>query len=311
MGEVTRVLITGASGFVGRATVKAALGAGLQVIAVQRRAGVEQPGVSYVSTDLTVQDAVARLTSALEGCDAAIHLAAAMSGGPRDHQALTVDGTKRLIEAMHAAGVGHLTLASSIAVFDTDHVPIGGDLTEACPLVDPDRPRDSYSDAKMQQEKLARDAGFGSFSILRPGIVYDQDHLWNAHLGVGLGPVLLRFGQNDRVPMCHVGRCAAALVDVTQRRATETLTVLDPVLPTRGAVIAALRRSGWPKAVLPFPWQMLWQVTRLLRPVSGHLPGLLRDSVLRQRGLPMGNRFQSVNAAEAWPDPAPDWGDGA
>ena len=38
MGDVTRVAITGASGFIGRATVAAAVKAGLEVVAVQRSA---------------------------------------------------------------------------------------------------------------------------------------------------------------------------------------------------------------------------------------------------------------------------------
>lgn len=46
MGAVTRILITGASGFIGRATVDAALGAGLEVVAVQRRAETDRTDVT-------------------------------------------------------------------------------------------------------------------------------------------------------------------------------------------------------------------------------------------------------------------------
>lgn len=308
MGDVTRILITGASGFIGRATVTAALEAGLEVIAVQRSEGASRDGVSYVSTDLSVRDSVTALTEALQGCDAVIHLAAAMSGNPEDHRRLTIGGTHHLITAMQQAGTPHLTLASSIAVFDTSHVPIGGDLTDDCPLENPDTPRDAYSGAKVRQEQIARAAGLKSCAVLRPGIVYDSGHLWNAHLGVGVGPVLLRIGGDDRLPMCHVERCAAALVHATVHCVNDTFTVLDPALPTRGQVIAALRSTGWPSQVIGVPWQMMWSLARILRPISGNLPGLLRKDVLRQRGLPMGNRLKKPLGADTWPDPSPDWG---
>ncbi|MCK0151693.1 NAD(P)-dependent oxidoreductase [Marivita sp. S6314] len=308
MGNVTRILITGASGFIGRATVDAALAAGLDVVAVQRQSGADRPGVTYVSTDLTVQDCVPVLADALNGCDAVIHLAAAMTGAASDHKRLTIGGTEHLIEAMRRARVAHLTLASSIAVFDTSHVPIGGDLTDDCPLENPSLSRDVYSGAKVQQEALVRAARLGSTAILRPGIVYDADHLWNAHLGVGFGPVLLRIGGEDPLPMCHVDRCAAALVHATVHKVNDTFTILDPRSPTRGQVIAALRQTGWPKQVVPLPWQILWSTARILRPFSAKLPGLLRENVLRQRGLPMGNRMKKPFGADVLPDPSPDWG---
>jgi nucleoside-diphosphate-sugar epimerase len=248
------------------------------------------------------------LVTALTDCDAVIHLAAAMSGDPEDHKHLTIGGTKRLIEAMRQAGIQHLTLASSIAVFDTSQVPIGGDLTDDCPLENPAMSRDAYSGAKVRQENVARAARLDSLAILRPGNVYDTTQLWNAHLGVGLGPILLRIGGDDPLPMCHVDRCAAALVRATVRKVNNTFTVLDPALPTRGQVITALRRTGWPRLVVPVPWQVFWSCARLLRPVSTNLPGLLRENVLRQRVLPMGYRMKEPFGADILPDPSPDWG---
>jgi len=311
MGDVRRVLITGASGFIGDATVKAALDAGLEVVAAQRAPGADRTGVSYVSVDLTVQEAVPALVDALAGCDAVIHLAAAMSGDPDAHKRLTLAGTERVIAAMHQAGVGHLTLASSIAVYDTSQVPVGGVLTDACPLESPGMSRDAYSDAKVRQERLARQARLDSVAILRPGIVYDSSRLWNAHLGIGLGPVLFRIGDDDPLPMCHVDRCAAALVQATLGRVDGSFAVLDKTLPTRGAVIAALRRSGWPKVVVPFPVQVLNALARICRPISSRLPGLLRESVLRQRAMPMLYDLDPAPGSDDWPDPAPPWGDAA
>ncbi|SHH65287.1 NAD-dependent epimerase/dehydratase family protein [Marivita hallyeonensis] len=307
MGAVKRLLITGASGFIGRATVDAAVEAGLDVVAVQRRAGSQRDGVTYAKIDLTARDALQSLTAALAGCDAAIHLAASMSGDPDAHKKLTIGGTETLLQAMSQAGVGHLTLASSLAVFDTFEVPVGGDLTDACRLENPTMSRDAYSGAKVKQEQLARAARLDSVAMLRPGIVYDDAHLWNAHLGIGVGPVLIRIGDDGPLPLCHVKRCAAALVHGTVKRMNVTTAVLDPVLPNRSQVIRQLKRGGWPKVVVPFPWQGLWTLARVLRPVSANLPGLLREAVLRQRLLPMGYAMQMPDAFAGLPNPAPDW----
>ncbi|MFA8386685.1 MAG: NAD-dependent epimerase/dehydratase family protein [Pelagibaca sp.] len=306
MGDVTRVLITGATGFIGRATVQAALDAGLEVVAVQRRAGPEREGVTYVSADLTVRDSTSVLGDAMQGCDAVIHLAAAMSGDPQDHARLTIGGTQRIIDAMQAAGVGHLTLASSLAVYDTHHVPIGGELTDDTPLVTQSTARDAYSGAKAEQESLARAARFNSLTVLRPGIVYDVDHLWNAHLGVAVGPLLFGAPTNDPLPMCHVTRCAAALVQATIRRIDNTFTLVDPALPTRHAVISTLQQTGWPKLVVPLPWRGLWAVANMLRPVASAMPGLLRAPVVRQRLLPMTYRFQPPTGLDL-PEPPKIW----
>ena len=306
MGTVKRVLITGASGFIGRATVAAALEAGLQVTAVQRRTGTDRTDVTYVSVDLTVRDSIADLAKAMAGSDAVIHLAAAMSGTAEDHARLTLGGTEHVVAAMTQVGIGHLTLASSLAVYDTSQVPIGGTLTDTTPLVTTGTPRDAYSDAKAQQERLVAKAGFDSVTVVRPGIVYDANHLWNAHLGVGAGPTLFSAAADDPLPMCHVQRCAAALVQATVQRIDDTITLVDPTLPTRRQVIAKLQQNGWPKLALPLPTGLLYTLARALGPIAPRLPGLLRAPVLRQRLMPITYRFHPPEALDL-PDPAPAW----
>jgi len=112
-----RVLVTGASGFLGQATAAAVRDAGHEVRTFQRRpSGV--PGVSDVLGTMTNGAAVAR---AVADTDAVVHLAAKVSlaGDPADFVRVNVDGTRTLVEAARAAGVGRLVSVSS------PHGPVG------------------------------------------------------------------------------------------------------------------------------------------------------------------------------------------
>ncbi len=294
MGTVTRVLITGAAGFIGSATVREAREQGLLVVAVVRAAPpaawARDSGITVLRCDLSTDGAADLLRPALAGVGAVIHAAAHLGGDTTAHTADSVRGTGAILSAMQGSAVQKLVLVSSIAVHDTMTLPPGSPLTEACPLET--TPRDPYVAAKLAQEELCRTAaarqGLGLW-IMRPGAVFGPDRLWNAHLGVGLGPVLLRVGTKGQIPVCHVNRVAWALVlgAVTDPGGAVALNILDDDLPDRTRLLTAMRRSGWPRHVLPLPWWLLLPLARLLAPLGDRRPGLLREPVLRARMMPL------------------------
>ena len=277
MGGVTRVFISGASGFIGQATVAAARAAGMQVVAPTRD-----------EVDLAEPDAATDLAAAMQGCDAVIHLAAARGGEARAHERVTINGTRAVLTAMHTAGVGHLVLASSLSAYRLEDLKPGQPVRSDTQRDTPDTARDAYAKAKLTQEALAGHAHLQALTILRPGIVYDDTRLWNAHLGVGFGPVLLQFDPNVVLPMCHVDHLASALVAAVQSRTSDQTLVVDATLPSREMWIARLQRNGWPKWVLPFPWGIMAAIAKGISPISKGMPGLLRSRVLYQRRFPLG-----------------------
>ncbi|KMK65650.1 NAD(P)-dependent oxidoreductase [Puniceibacterium sp. IMCC21224] len=296
MGEITRVLITGAAGFIGRSTVTEAREAGLAVVALVRRAAPQDwaadPGIEVLRCDLADPDGVATLRTALSGVDTVIHAAAHLGGDADAHAVDTLTGTRTILDAMTGSDARRLVLVSSIAVYDTMTLRPGAILTEACPLEPENAARDPYVAGKLAQERLCREAaardGFGLW-LMRPGAVFGPDRLWNAHLGVGLGPVLLRVGDTGEVPLCHIRRCGWALVKaaMTDPGGIRALNVLDDDLPDRDRFLTAMRRSGWPRFVVPLHWKLLNSIARALRRRSAHLPGLLREPVLRARIMPL------------------------
>ncbi|GIW71499.1 MAG: dihydroflavonol-4-reductase [Planctomycetota bacterium] len=156
-----RALVTGGTGFIGAAVVRALLAAGWQVRALVR------PGADTANLDgLPVERATgelgerAALRSALAGADALFHLAAAytLASGRRARQLLyrtNVEGTRALMEEALAAGVPRIVYTSSVAVLAPPAHP------EAPPADERSEPVESaivgpYKHSKYLADRLVR-----------------------------------------------------------------------------------------------------------------------------------------------------------
>ena len=171
-----RVVVTGASGNVGTAVLRA-LGASAEVtsvVGVARRppsqAVTTQAGVEWVAADVTDAD----LTTVFQGADAVIHLAWVIqpSHQPQQLSRVNVLGTRRVAQAVADAGVGVLVHASSIGVYSPR--------TSAEP-VDETYPRDGIASSQYSRDKAQAEALLDSFELthpqvrvvrLRPGLIF-------------------------------------------------------------------------------------------------------------------------------------------
>ena len=119
MSDLGRVLVTGATGFVGSAIVRAFLGAGYPVRALVRAASprVNLAGleVETIEGDICDADTIAR---AMAGVRHVAHAAADYRLWARDPEAIVrtnVDGTRIVMEAALAAGIDRVVYTSSVA----------------------------------------------------------------------------------------------------------------------------------------------------------------------------------------------------
>lgn len=174
-----RVLVTGATGFVGRSVCRALVAAGHTVRAAVR--GDPNPPLPDCETAIVGDiDGTTVWTSALDDVQAVVHLAARThTRDPVDalahYRRINVDGTRGLAAAARACGVGTLVFMSSIKV-NGEISPLAGDGT---PLRfsgdDPPRPSTDYGQSKLEAERvLSADAGNTPMRIviLRPPLVY-------------------------------------------------------------------------------------------------------------------------------------------
>lgn len=168
-----RVLVTGASGFVGRHLVPVLL-ADHEVVAAVRAPGRAPEGCAeMVVGDI---DGSTDWSDALVGVEAVVHLAArvhVMEESAADplaaYRAVNRDGTLALTQAAAAAGVRRFVFMSSIKVNgeSTAGEPLARDSVPA--------PRDPYGVSKLEAEvalrRIVRDTVM-DVVVLRPPVIY-------------------------------------------------------------------------------------------------------------------------------------------
>lgn len=310
MGDLNRILITGANGFVGRAAVAEARKQGIEVVAVFRRTALpewaDDTGISPQQADLSDANSAALLRGHMGTVGAVIHAAAHMGGNADKHADDTVRGTQTVLDALHGSDA-RLVLVSSIAVYDTQQLEPGTALTEDCPLEDPNHARDPYTQAKLLQEKLCAATGHPLW-LMRPGAVYGPDRTWHALMGFWAFKLHVQINSDGQLPLVHVDHLAQSLVSATRAEphSVQRLNIVDDDLPTRARFLTAHRKmTGWPRLVLPLPYGFWLRFVRLFGPVSGSLPGLLQEPIVRARLMPLSYPNTALRAVLGGADSAP------
>ncbi len=167
-----RVLVTGATGFTGKALVKRLIADGHQVVGMDYKEGhktdeLRSWGAEIVIASVTDKEAVTRC---MRGVDVVQHLAAAFRemNVPESHYyEVNVNGTRNMLEAALQAKVRKFIYCSTCGVHgNIDHPPGGEDA--------PIQPADYYQQTKYEAEPLVLEyvkKGLKA-SIIRPAAIY-------------------------------------------------------------------------------------------------------------------------------------------
>jgi UDP-4-keto-D-QuiNAc 4-reductase len=172
---MSTVLVTGATGFVGRALCKQLQRLGHRVCAVTRTIPFTgMHAIHSVQVDSVGPESDWR--AALEGKDTVVHLAARVhvmrestTDPLNEFRIVNVAGTERLATAAVAAGIRRLVYVSSIKV--------NGERTTTRPFSENDapQPEDAYAQSKREAEDVLRRISVQSgleVVIVRPPLVY-------------------------------------------------------------------------------------------------------------------------------------------
>lgn len=256
-----RVLVTGASGFIGRVLCEALVNKGGFVRAVVRsRPQNPVEGVTYIVRDLEGTGDFGEMVS---GMDSVVHLAGRAHGKGRGSEqsldaflASNLVPTQKLAEAAEAEGVHRFVFLSSIGVH--------GDRSRFAAISEqsPEKPHAVYAESKLQAEQALKRALSGtdtSFSIIRPALVYGDNAPGNFGKLVRLCksslPLPLGLANNQRSLVS--ARSLVSLVMLCLERAeasNEVYVAADKTPVSTRALVKSLRHGMNMKAgLVPIP----------------------------------------------------------
>ncbi|ANY20033.1 3 beta-hydroxysteroid dehydrogenase/Delta 5--_4-isomerase [Tsuneonella dongtanensis] len=236
------VALTGATGFVGKATLAALARSGMQVRALARTVPADRAGAEWMQGDLSDTAALARL---VEGAEAVIHVAGLTTApDAAAFEAANVAGTLNVLKAAADAGVRRFVCVSSLAAREPS--------------------LSAYGASKERAERLVASSGL-DWTVVRPPGVYgpwDRDYLEIFKLAKkGIVPV----PPPGRSSLIHVQDLAELLVTLLPGGEDVTHAVFEPDDGHAGGWThrELARIIGW--AVGRRPW-----VVHLSRPLLEH-----------------------------------------
>ena len=288
---MSRLLLTGANGFVGSAVCRQAASTGRAVRGAVRMAGTSVPGAQAVT--VAAIDGHTDWTPALQACHSVIHAAARVhvmnesSADPLSaFRRVNVDGTLNLARQAAAAGVRRFVFVSSVKV--------NGESTE--PLYpykasDTPAPQDPYGMSKAEAEQGLRDIAVQTgleVVIVRPPLVYGpgvKANFASLMRAVQRGwPLPLGAITDNRRSLVALDNLVDLLLTCVDHPAAAQQTFLasdGDDLSTAGLIHRIGQAMGQPARLLPMPTPLLRLAATALgkRDVAQRLLGSLQVDI--------------------------------
>ena len=242
---MTRILVLGGTGFVGRAVCeKLSERSSSDRIVVPTRREPRGSGVRLLPTvDLVVGDVndPATLSRLVAGCDAVVNLVAILHGTRAQFERAHVALPQQLVQACKAAGVRRIVHVSALGIG-----PEGGKEAPS-----------NYLRSKTAGEAVLMGSGL-NVTVLRPSVIFGaHDHFINLFARLqSLAPVVPLAGSGARFQPVWVEDVAAAIVHCIDSRATigQVYECAGPQVFTLSEIVRLSGRwSGHERPQIPLP----------------------------------------------------------
>lgn len=278
MAEAERVLVSGASGFLGREVCATLAAIGYSVTALVRRPESCE-GLRSVATGGVYRCELPNhidLEAFRQPARALVHCAyETRSAGRGDSRRTNVDGTKALVEAARGSGVRHIVFISSLAA----HAGA----------------QSIYGRTKYELESLFNDAGS---TVIKPATIIGRGGVFQRVREMILAlPAIPLFYRDRTIQTIWIGDICAAIATVIQRSVPGMVVAAHPeAIPIRDFYreIAAIENKR--ARFLPVPGDLALLGIRALES-AGVKPPISSDNILGMKYLQYvdpGNGLQSL-----------------
>lgn len=249
-----RVLLTGATGFLGGYLIEKLKKEKCEIVAIARSSSVlknlNDGSVNFLFGDLKDE---AFLKSAVKGVDVVIHAAATMRGDWDEYNRVNVKSTELLLNEVAKTKGKKFIFISSVIVyehstsepeqnFDEDMGYEANDLT-------------NYSRSKIEAEKVVkkfRKEKNANAYVIRPGALYGPGgQLYPARLGFALGSskYLVIGDGNNQIPLTHVRSVADAAWRIISADKIESayFNIIEDSNITQNQYLDLIKQNAIPK----------------------------------------------------------------
>ena len=222
-----RILITGASGFVGKRLALRLLGEGHEVILFSRK----NPGLptAFIKGDVLDRKASEKCFKKMP--DIIYHLAASLDETDPLLEKVNIEGMKNFLRK----GIKRFILLSSVGVLGESKFPLSEDM--------PQNPETRYEKSKAAQERILMESGI-PFTIIRSTIIYGPNSFWKRIiLAAKKGYPMIGSGKNFW-HLVHIDDVIEALILALKKEAeNEIFNIADGDPKTYGEIYEEICRA--------------------------------------------------------------------
>ena len=269
-----KVLVTGASGFLGKRLCASLLEKGYNIRIFLRNKIIDNYFKNFEAEiyygDLRDPES---LKNAINGVDIVVHAAAEQKGEWQDFKQTTIDGTENIISYCRQYNVRRLVYISSMSVYQISGTNPGSIIEENSPLENKPQKRGFYSWSKLEAEKIvkaamSRNNGFTTV-ILRPAtIIGPGGQVFSPIVGISVyNKIFIVLGKNsNRLPFVYIDNIVdAILLSIEHENAAgKIFNVIDDNCITKREYVNKVKEALFPKSIcINLPYWLVYLLVML------------------------------------------------